>query len=342
MGITLRDVAERSQVSISTASRALNGRSDVSKDVRARVLATARALNYTANQHARALKGVTSKILGVVLHDARAIIFNGALLRCIYDAATPHGFSVIVCDGGGSAEAEQQAIQLLLEKRVDGVLVNSATGGAAPLLMLAAANTPFVVLNRRVEDGEGIDADYVIVDAERGSYLATRHLVQAGHTRIIYQVLAENVPSLERLPGYRRALAEFEVPFEAELIVHSNSLASTREGVMDAMTRVQPRPTAVIAFNDEHAVPTLTALHDVGLRAPEDVAVVSQNNLNFAEFLVPPLTSVAHAVQQAGRQGTEILLRKLSWPDEEPWTPQRVVLEPALIVRESSRRPTHP
>src|SRR5260370_42695975 len=94
MGTTLRDVAERSQVSVSTASRALNGRSDVSKDVRRRVLAAASELNYTANQHARALKGVTSKVLGVLLHDARAITFNGALLRGIYESATPLGYRV--------------------------------------------------------------------------------------------------------------------------------------------------------------------------------------------------------------------------------------------------------
>jgi DNA-binding LacI/PurR family transcriptional regulator len=339
MGITIRDVAERSQVSVSTTSRALNGRSDVSKDVRERVLAAARDLNYTANQHARALKGVTSRTLGVVLHDARAITFNGALLRGIYDAATPHGYSVIVCDAGGSADIEQQAHQLLLEKRVDGVLVNSGISGTGALLRLAAANIPFVVLNRRVDDSEGIQADYVIVDAERGSYLAARHLLDLGHTRIVYQVLApENVPSRERLPGYRRALAEHEIPFAAELIVHSNGLADTHQRVMEALTRLQPRPTAVIAFNDEHAVPILKALHDGGLNVPEDVAMVGQNNLSFAEFLVPPLTSVVHAVQQVGRQGTEILLQKLAWPEEEPWTPQRVVLEPTLIVRESSGR----
>jgi LacI family transcriptional regulator len=226
-----------------------------------------------------------------------------------------------------------------LEKRVDGVLVNSGISGAGALLRLAAANTPFVVLNRRVDDSEGIQADYVIVDAERGSYLAARHLLELGHARILYQVLAaENVPSLERLPGYRRALAEHEIPFAPELIVHSNALADTHQRVMKAMTQLQPRPTAVIAFNDEHAVPILKALHDVGLRVPDDVALVGQNNLSFAEFLVPPLTSVVHAVQQVGRQGTEILLQKLAWPVAEPWTPQRVVLEPTLIVRESSGR----
>src|SRR5205807_1222747 len=142
----------------------------------------------------------------------------------------------------------------------------------------------------------------------------------------------ENVPSLERLPGYRRALAEYEIPFRPELIMECNAaLVDTHRGLIDTMRRLRPRPTGVIAYNDNHAVAVLKALHDLGLRVPEDVAVVGQNNLNFTEFLVPPLTTVAHAVQQVGRQGTEILLQKLAWPDGQPWLPNRVALEPSLI-----------
>jgi LacI family transcriptional regulator len=336
MSITLREVAARSQVSISTASRALNGRSDVSKEVRDRVLSAAHELQYTANQNARALKGATSKILGVVLYDVRANTFNAPLMRGVYDAATPRGYSVIVCDGA-SAEAEQESYRLLLEKRVDGVLVNSGVGGAAPLRRLVAAEMPFVVLNRRIDE-RGTDVDYVMVDAERGAYIATRHLLELGHARILYHAIGpESVPSLERLPGYRRALAEFEVPFTPELIMHSGrTLDDTYARVTSTFQQPQPRPTAILAYNDTYAVAVLKALHDLGLRVPEDVAIVGQNNLEFTDFLIPPLTSVAHPVQQMGRQGTEILLQKLAWADDQPWLPHRVALEPVLVVRESS------
>ncbi len=356
MSSTLREVAGRSRVSISTASRALNGRGDVSKEVRERVLTAARELQYTANHNARALKGITNKTLGVVLYDERATTFNAALMRGIYDAATPRGYSVIVCDGGASVEAEQQAYQLLLEKRVDGALVNSGVGGIGPLRRLATAGIPFVVLNRRMEDAGDLAPDYVRVDQEGGIYLATRHLVDLGHTRILYDAIALesvpnlerlpgylrglNVPSLERLPGYRRALAEYDIPFAPELIMkHDSSLADAHRCFMRTMRRLQPQPTGVIAYNDNFAVAILKALHDLQLRVPEDVAVVGQNNLPFTPFLVPPLTTVEHAVQQVGRQGTEILLQKLAWPDDRPWPPNRVALEPSLIVRESTGRP---
>ena len=341
MRVTLREVAQRSRVSISTASRALNGRSDVSKDVQERVQAAARELQYTVNQHARALRDGTSKTLGVVLYDARATSFNGPLLRGIYDAATPRGYSVMVCDAGGSVEAERHAYQQLLERRVDGVLINSGVGGAEPLRSLATASMPFVVLNRRVEDADGVAADYVLIDAEQGSYLATRHLLELGHERILYHTLpAASVPSLERSPGYRRALAEYGIAFASEYVLESKiTLEDTHARVLEAMGRLRPRPTAVVAFNDLHATAVLKALHDLGLRVPEDIAVVGQNNQDFTPFLVPPLTTVAHTVQQLGRQGAELLLQRLAWPDDEPWLPHRVALEPTLIVRESSGSP---
>ncbi|MCC7371291.1 MAG: LacI family DNA-binding transcriptional regulator [Chloroflexi bacterium] len=342
MRVTLREVAQRSQVSISTASRVLNGRSDVRKEVQERVLAAAQDLKYAANHHARALKGGTSKILGVVVYDARATTFNGVLLRGIIDAATPRGYSVMVSDGGASAEIERAAFQQLIEARVDGVLVNSGAGGAGQMRRLAESGIPFVVLNRRLEAADGVDADYVMIDAERGSYLATRHLLELGHRRILYHVLHEplNLPSLERSPGYRRALAEAGLPFVPEWLVSStNSMADAREKLMDAMRRIRPRPTAIVSFNDTYAIAILKALHDLGLRVPDDVSLVGQNNLEFTGFTVPPLTTISHPVQQLGRQGAELLLQRLCWPDDEPWLPHHVAMEPALVVRESSGPP---
>jgi LacI family transcriptional regulator, galactose operon repressor len=342
MSVTLREVAARSQVSVSTASRALNGRGEISKEVRERVLSAAHELQYAANQNARALKSATTKIIGVVLYDAGASTFNAPLMQGVYDAATPRGYSVIVCDAAGSATAEEQALQALLERQVDGILINSA---AAPnqLRRLHAAGMPFVVINRRVEEASGLEADYVLVDAERGCYLGTRHLLEQGHTRIVYHGLEPtSVPTLERLPGYRRALGEFGIPFAPELVMHSasSSLADTHLAVTSTMQRLSPRPTAILAFNDTFAVAILKGLHDLGLRVPEDVAVVGQNNLEFTEFLCPPLTTVAHPVQQMGRQGTQLLLQKLAWPDHQMWLPHRVALEPVLVVRDSSRRPS--
>jgi DNA-binding LacI/PurR family transcriptional regulator len=337
MVTTIRHVARLANVSVSTASRALNGRDDVSPDVRARVLAAARELNYTANLHARALKGATAKTLGVVLSDTNAFSFNGRLMSGIYDAATPRGYSVIVCDSRWNPDVEREAHRMLIEKRVDGVLLNSVNSGAAPLRGLEAVGIPFVLLNRRLDE---MDCDSVVLDYRRGSYLAAKHLLDQGHRRILFQLgAADHSPTRERLPGYREALNEFGVPFDPELIVYCDAMAETHARVLEVMAKLRPRPTAVMAYNDETALPVLKALRDLGLAVPREVSVVGQNDVVLAQYLDPPLTSVAHAVRDMARQGTELLFEKIGWPADEPWTPRRVAYEPRLVVRESSQAP---
>jgi LacI family transcriptional regulator len=344
MAITLREVAKHSKVSISTASRALNGRLDVSKDVRARVLAAAQDLNYAANLHARALKGATSKTLGVILHDTGALAFSAALMGGIYDAATPRGFSVIVCNASSSPDVERRAHQMLIEKRVDGVLLNSIYSGTGPLKRLQDSGIPFVLLNRHLDDEDPTDtSDYVTLDYRQGTYLATQHLLELGHRHILYQLgPKDHSPSMERLPGYIQAHRDHGVPYFPERVVFCEGMAETHLRVRELMTLLDPRPTAVMAYNDESALPVLKALHDLGLRVPEDIAVVGQNDLQFAPYLIPPLTTVAHAVYEVGRQGAEILFQKLRWPEDEPWTPHRIIRQPTLVIRESSGHPFEP
>lgn len=337
MTATIRDVAKRSGVSVSTASRALNDRIDVSKDVRARVLAAASELNYTVNLHARALKGATSKTLGVILYDTNALSFNASLMHGVHDVATPRGYSIITCNASANAEAERQAYQMLLEKRVDGVLINSVESGSEPARRLAAAGIPYVLLNRRLYD---LDCDYVMVDYERGAYLAARHLLELGHRHILYQLgKPDHSPSQGRLRGYRHALQEFNVPFDPELILYCDKSTESHTYLVNQFPHLSPRPTAVMAYNDEAAIPVLKALHDLGLRVPDDVALVGHNDMHYAPFLVPPLTSIAQQIYEMGRQGTEILFQKLAWPDDRPWEPKHIICEPRLIIRASSGGP---
>jgi DNA-binding LacI/PurR family transcriptional regulator len=334
---TIRDVAKRACVSVSTASRALNGREEVSKDVRTRVLAAAADLNYTANLHARALKGATTRTLGVLLSDTSAFSFNARLMSGVYDVATPRGYGVIVCNAQTSAEAECEAHRMVLEKHVDGLLSNSVKSGAEPLRRLEAAGIPCVLLNRRIDD---LECDSVVVDYRRGDYLATRHLLEQGHRRILCQLAAvDNPPSGVRLPGYREALEESGVPYAPELVLYCDDFRDIHQRIRTAMTQLDPRPTAIVAYNDESALPVLKALRDLGLHVPSDISAIGQNDLTLSEYLDPPLTSVAHAVRDMARQATELLLEKIHWPDNEPWVPRRLAYDPRLVVRESSGPP---
>lgn len=337
MPVTLRDVAKLSGVSVSTTSRALNDHADVSPEVRSRVLAAARALNYTGNHHARVLKGAASKTLGLILFNSNSLTFNATMTRGIYDIATKEGYSIIVCNSNGSAEMELQAHQMLRQNSVDGLLINSVQSGAEPLKQLLDQGIPFVLLNRRVE---GLECDYVMVDYRRGSYLAARHLLELGHRHILYQLGSVNHPPTgERLVGYRQALEEFGVPYDEKLVIHTAHPFDNHSAVLEAMQQLQPRPTAIMAYNDESAIPVLKALSDLNLRVPDDVSVVGQNDHSFAPFLVPPLTSIAQSIQEMGALGIQILLDKLALPAGEERTPQQVIFEPRPTIRLSTSRP---
>jgi LacI family transcriptional regulator len=331
---TLRDVARLSGVSVSTTSRALNDHVNVSEEVRTRVLQAAQQLNYTVNHHARVLKGAASKTLGLILYNTESLTFNAVMTRGIYDVATPRGYSLIVCNSNAGAAMELQAHLMLRQKKVDGLLINSVESGPGPLQYLLDNQIPFVLLNRRVP---GIACDYVLVDYEQGEYLAARHLLELGHRRILCQLgIPEHPPTIARLAGYCKALEEFGVEFAPDLVVHAANAANSYHPIVDAMRRLEPRPTAILAYNDETTIPVLKALSDLNLRIPVDVSVVGQNDLSFAPFLVPPLTSVAQSIHEMGKLGMEMLLRKLTRSGREPWELQQIVLAPRLNIRLST------
>jgi LacI family transcriptional regulator len=300
------------------------------------VLAAARALNYTVNHHARVLKGAASKTLGLILFNSNSLTFNATMTHGIYATATEAGYSLIVCNSNGNVDMELQAHQMLRQNSVDGLLINSVQSGPAPLQRLLDQGIPFVLLNRCVEE---VACDYVMVDYRRGSYLAACHLLELGHRRILCQLgVHTHSPTVERLRGYCQALTEYGVEFDGELVIHCEKPFENHQYVLAAMQQLQPRPTAIMAYNDEAAIPVLKALSDLRLRVPEDVSVVGQNDLSFAPYLVPPLTSVAQRIQEMGALGIKILLQKLIWPGDEPWVPQQVVFEPHSSVRLSSAR----
>ncbi len=337
MTVTIRDIARRSGVSVSTASRALNKKADVSKETQASVLAVARELNYAVNLHARALTGATSKTLGFIIYDT-STAFHATVARSVEDVATARGYSLIVCNTAGKPEAELRAHQMLREKRVDGVLVNSVQSGSQPLRRLLADGIPFVLLNRRLAD---VECDYVLVDYQRGSDMATSHLLELGHRCILIQTAnLDHPPVRERVQGYRDALARHGVAFDERLVVTCTAdMGSAYDRILGAMTSLTPRPTAILGYNDLWTIPVLKALHELRLCIPDDVAVVGHNDLEFARYLTPPLSSVAQPVYSMGQQGAQILFQKLTWPEEQPWVLRQVLLEPKLIVRESSGTP---
>lgn len=336
MRVTMAEIAQRANVSLITVSRALNNRPDVSEETRSRIWALAEELHYVPNVLARALVSGSSHTLGLIVAD-NTNPYYGRLIRAVEDTARSNGYGVILCNTDEDPEYEVSAHKMLREKRVDGILITSIQSGSSPLRSLAREGTPFVLLNRYVDD---LEVDCVVNDNASGAYEATAHLCRLGHRRILHLTGPHTISSVrERLAGYRQALAECGAPFNPSWVLRCNlRLEGGYEAALAALA-APTRPTAIFAYSDLLAIGVLKAARELGLQIPQDVALVGYDDIEFAPFVDPPLTTAAQQSYEIGRRGAEILLEKLRWPTGEAWKTQRVIYKPQLVIRASCGGP---
>jgi LacI family transcriptional regulator len=334
MTASIRDVAQRAGVSISTASRALNNKPDVNKEVRQRVLTAAGELNYTANIHARVLGGGRSRTLGLIIASTSAPFLN-TLVSGILDTVAANCYSIIVYNTDEEPQRELQAYEQLRAERVIGVLVTSVQSGSAPLRRLQQEGTPFVLVNRKLDD---LDTDYALGDLRDGLRKVIAYLCQLGHQRIAYLAGSmHRFPVRERLIGYRQGLEEHHIAYDPALVTtQDSSIDSVFPQIEYLMKGVNRPPTAIFTYNDLQAVAVLRALHDLGYGVPADVSVVGYDDLDFARHLTPPLTSMTQPAYEIGQAGAQILIDRLRQPDDASWTLRQLHFKSELVVRQST------
>jgi LacI family transcriptional regulator len=305
-----------------------DGSGKISAEMRARVLEAAAAAGYQPNPWASSLRTSRTYALGLLIPHlvdvALAQMFEGAEAR-----AREFGYQAITTGTHDDPAAERPLIQGLLQRRVEGLILATPTQDDAAVDELAAMEIPFVLLNRT-------SGNYLTVrgDDELGGFLATRHLIAQGHTRIgMVAGQSRFSTSALRQRGYERALAQAGIPIDPSLIVPSTF---EPEGGLVAGTVLLARedhPTAIVAVNDYTAVGVMAAARDLGIRIPGDLALVGYNDSNISALLPTPLTSVALPLRQMGEMAVDLLLRRIEGAEVES-----VVIPPTLLVRASSAR----
>lgn len=335
MRVTIREVGARAGVSMNTVSRVLNGKGDVSQETRRRVEAAIADLGYTPNAIARALVARQTRTIGHLVADVTNP-HNVAQTRTVQDLSRQRGYAVILVDTDEDAERQADAVRLLVENRVDGVLVQPVEGSGADLRRLVDWRVPFVLFHREVP---GLVADTVMPDNVFGAYQAVDHLLGLGRRRIAYLTSRYDLsPVRERVEGYRRALVKHDLAYDERYVVRG---AMTVEGgyeMAHEALALNPPPDAVFAYNDLVAIGCLRAFRETGLRVPDDVALVGFDDIALAAFVEVPLTTVAQPTQEIGETATNLLLNRIESDVRHP--PVRVVLPPRLVVRASSGAPT--
>jgi LacI family transcriptional regulator len=327
---TIREVAQRAGVSYATVSHVINKTRFVSDETRSRVLSAMSELNYRPNTLARSLRIGETKTIGLILPDS-ANPFFAEIARSIEDRAFRLGYSVILCNTERDTNRETLYVDVLSKRQVDGIIFVATGDQADSLNFLINQDMPVVLIDR---DLANIEVDAVLTDNQRGGYLATRHLIQRGHRRIACIAGPSHItPSAERVTGYLQALAEAGIPYDEALVVDGDYHPASGQQVTAALLAMDFPPTAIFALNDLMAIGALRAATEAGLRVPEDLAVIGYDDIEFACFTNPPLSTIAQPKDEVGSQATEILVKRISEKDGEK---HRLVLPPRLIIRGST------
>ncbi len=327
---TIREVAEVAGVSYATVSHVINNTRVVSPETRQRVLNAMAELNYRPNALARSLRQGKTNTIGLVLPDS-ANPFFAEISRSIEDAAFNKGYSVFLCNTELDTQRELFYVDVLSKKQVDGIIFVAAGDQTDSLDFLAREGMPVVMIDRNVPN---VQVDAVLPDHQLGGFIATQHLVQLGHQRIACIAGPSSItPSAERITGYRNALEQAAIPFDEKLVMRGDYHAQSGMEITHSILQMSPRPTAIFALNDLMALGALRAAAEAGCSVPQDLAVVGYDDLELSQFTNPPLTTIAQPKKEIGRQAVSLLVDRIL---ENGRPPRRLVLPPALIVRDST------
>jgi LacI family transcriptional regulator len=301
----------------------------VSAELRERVLAAARDLHYEPNAVARSLKIKRSNAIGLIISDIANPFFT-AVVRGVEDVANEQGYTLILGNTDEDPVKEEAYLRALAARRVDGLILAPAGEPHEYLDRLVRNSFPIVFLDREVP---GLAIPAVLLDSVHSARVAVRHLIRLGHTRIGMVAGRDRISStIERVRGYREALAEAGIAFDPDLLVSGGSRTEAARDATDRLLDVQPRPTALFVGNNLMTIGAVAAVRARGLDIPGDVAVVGFDDFSWADVFRPRLTTVAQPTYELGRTAAEVLVRRLAGDLEGP---MRVVLRGELVIRES-------
>ncbi|MBB6097273.1 LacI family transcriptional regulator [Deinobacterium chartae] len=326
---TIAHVAQVAGVSPSTVSRILNGTARVTPQKQAAVHRAIAQLGYQPNVIAQGLARGRSMSVGVLVQDISSPFF-GSILHGIEKALQGSPYQPVFIDGHWRADQEDAAISVLMGRQVDALIIVGGTVSDVRLREIAA-HLPLILLGRKAE---GLERRTLRVNHRQGAYLAMRHLIDLGHTRIAHITGDETHPDArDRLDGYLAALEDARIPFDPRLLVHGDFHEASGQHCAEALLESGQRFSAIFVGNDQMAYGVQLALYRHGLRVPDDVSLVGFDDQPFSAYTVPPLTTVRQPTTEMGLAAGHAVLKLLEgedfvFPD----------LEVRLMLRDSTAR----
>lgn len=337
MSVTIKDVAKKAGVSPSTVSRVLSNNTRISRETSQKVRDVMEELGYHPNIMAKSLVSRTTESICVILPKPAEELFLNMffmeLIRGIVTQANRSGYDVLISSGGSEQEEVEAVSRLLKGKRVDGAILLYSRKDDQVVEFLKNNQFPFVLVGRseKFPDILSVDNDNVMA-----AYDATKHLISLGHKRIGFVSGPPNhIVSRDRLKGYVSALEEAGLEMRKEWIVEGEFLQESGYRAMSFFMNLPERPTALVVVDDLVSLGVLRGLHELGYKVPEDLCIVSFNNLSIAELSTPPVTSIDIGIYNLGYTASQALIQSIQHDGERQFQ-KRHIIPHRLVIRESS------
>ena len=330
---TMKRIADELGVSITTVSKVLNNHDDISPATRNRVLAKVEELGYQRNAVARSLTLRQTHTLGVVIPDLMHSFFV-EVIAGIEKIASARGYGLLVCSSDENVRKERSELEMLIGRQVDGIVLASTFGAGNDQVLnhLTALGIGLVMVDR--DDHPRLRCHRVVTDDEKVGRLATEHLLDVGRRAIAHIGGPPIVHAKRREQGWRAALKARGIRVPDAWHIEAGFMEADGYHAMKRLLTARPAIDAVFATNDPMAIGAMKAIWDSGRRIPDDVAIVGAGDIALGDLLRVPLSTVSWSRQALGQHAAELLLGRFDTDADDP--PQRIVVPPQLVVRESS------
>ncbi len=327
--VTIKDLAQELGLSYATVSRALNKHPRISQKTKERVLHAAQDMGYRPNYFAKSLVKRKSNLIGLLVYDFRNT-FYPELIRIIQDRAEELGYWVIQGSTDDQLDKANSLITSMMNTGVDGIIIASVREDDPTVKNLFEAGFPVVLVNRRIHEDVG---DYVVLDNEVGAFLAVKHLLKEGRRRIgMIKGPSFTSTGEERYRGYLKAIQDSGLSFENGLVEEGFFREDVGHQLAKRLMSTSNPPDAILCGDDEIAMGAMRALDDMGLRVPDDVALIGFDDSRISSHPRIQLTTISQDVKKMGSLATEIVIRRIEGRSSDY---ERIILKPNLIIRKS-------
>ncbi len=332
MGITTRQIAKQFKIHHSTVSRALQDDPRISEARRKEIKQFAKKKNYVPNMIAKSFFSKKTYTIGIIVSDLTNSFFS-TVTKGIEDFVNQKDYSVFICNTDESIDEEKKDLNTLLEKRVEGIIVASATLDKKYFSELSKIEAPIVLIDRFPLNAP---LSYVGINNFEAAYKATKYLLSLGHRRIAH--IMGRLES-ERMQGYSQALKDAGIKNTSNYITQSGLRINDGYKAMQELLKFKQRPTAVLAVTDAVGMGAIAAIKDEGLDVPRDISICGFDDIEYSQFTNPPLTAIRQPVYEIGRRAAEILLNDIKNKHSDLRSKRtHVLLDTELVIRKSCKK----